>query len=181
MILDKMFQYQTWKCCPLKSLLQMLSLILFSYRIGPLVIILRPSRNLKICCAAYGLEQLINEPTRVTVQSSTLIDHNAVSNTENSIGSGVLKIALSDEYLVYATRKFQCGIKCQQKSIRMRQMKKINEKAFLLDLEPFHWQFLLQYSPDSGEIVHSFASVLSAVIQKHAPMVEKRVVFSIKS
>ena len=60
------------------------------------------AKRIKDIYAAYDLKQLINEPTRVTVQSSTLIDHIAVSNTSNIKESGVVKIALSDHYLVFA-------------------------------------------------------------------------------
>ena len=50
--------------------------------------------------ATYGLKQVIKEPTRVTVQSSTLIDHITVSSTDNIVESGVLKVTLSDHYHV---------------------------------------------------------------------------------
>ena len=121
------------------------------------------------------MKQLIKEPTRVTVQSSTLIDHIAFSNADNIVESGVLKITLSDHYLVYAVRKFQGGIKRQHKFIRTRQMKKFSEEAFLSELRSIDWQFLLRSSSDVSEIVHKFTSVLSAVMQKYVPMVEKRV------
>ena len=111
----------------------------------------------------------------MTVHSSTLIDHIAVSNTGTIKESGVVNIALSDHYLVFAIRKFQCGFKRQRKFIRTRRMKNFNEEAFLLDMQSFDWQFLLKSSSDIGEIVHNFTSVLSAIIQKHAPMVDRRV------
>ena len=133
------------------------------------------AKRIKDIYAAYDLKQLINEPTRVTVQSSTLIDHIAVSNTSNIKESGVVKVSLSDHYLVFAIRKFQCGFKRQQKFIRTRRMKNFNEEAFLLDTRSFDWQFLLKSPSTIGEIVHNFTSVLSAIIQKHAPMVNKRV------
>ena len=111
----------------------------------------------------------------MTVQSSTLIDHIAVSNTCNIKESGVVKIALSGHYLVFAIRKFQCGFKRQRKFIRTRRMRNLNEEAFLLDMRSFDWQLLLKSSSDIGEIVHNFTSFLSAIMQKHEPMVEKRV------
>ena len=47
---------------------------------------------------SYGLKQLITEPTRETIHTSTLIDHIAVSNTNNIVESGVMKTAMSDHY-----------------------------------------------------------------------------------
>ena len=132
-------------------------------------------KSIKDIYATYGLKQLIKEPTRVTVQSSTLIDHIAVSDTDNIVESGVLKITLSDHYLVYAVRKFQGGVKRQHKFIRTRQMKNFSEEAFLSELRSVDWQSILRSSSDVREIVHNFTSVLSAVIEKYAPLVEKRV------
>ena len=104
--------------------------------------------------ATYGLKQLIKEPTRVTVQSTTLIDHIVVSNTDNIVESGVLKITLSDHYLVYAVRKFQGGIKRQHKFIRTRQMKNFSEEAFLSELRSIGGQFLLIVHQLTVRIVH---------------------------
>ena len=132
-------------------------------------------KSIKDIYATYGLKQLIKEPTRVTVQSSTLIDHIAVSNTDNIVESGVLKITLSDHYLVYAVRKFQGGVKRQHKFIRTRQMKNFSEEAFFSELRSVDWQSISRYSSDVREIVHNFTSVLSTVIEKYAPLVEKRV------
>ena len=132
-------------------------------------------KSIKDIYATYGLKQLIKEPTRVTVQSSTLIDHIAVSNADNIVESGVLKITLSDHYLVYAIRKFQGGVKRQHKFIRTRQMKKFSVEAFLSELRTIDWQLILRSSSNVSEIVHNFTSVLSIVIERYAPMVEKRV------
>ena len=54
---------------------------------------------------------------------STIIDHIAVNVECNIIESGVLKLALSDHYLVYAIRKFRGNIPCNHKVIKTRQMK----------------------------------------------------------
>ena len=56
---------------------------------------------------AYGLKQLIKEPTRETLHTSTLIDHVAVSAPGDIVDSGVLKIAISDHSLVYCVPKFR--------------------------------------------------------------------------
>ena len=53
----------------------------------------------------YGLEQLINEPTRITPTTSTLIDLIFTNRAENVYCSGVSHVAISDHSLVYAYRK----------------------------------------------------------------------------
>ena len=55
----------------------------------------------------YGLDQLITEPTRVTMNSHTLIDH-CITNSHNKIAkSGVVHLAISDHALICMTHKGQ--------------------------------------------------------------------------
>ena len=51
------------------------------------------------------LNQIIADPTRVTVTSRTLIDHVLVNRCEMYYQSGVLDVAISDHQLVYTARK----------------------------------------------------------------------------
>ena len=56
---------------------------------------------------AYGLKQLIKEPTWETLDMSSLICHMGASDPRNIVDSGVPKIAMSDHYIVYCIRKFR--------------------------------------------------------------------------
>ena len=53
----------------------------------------------------YGLKQLINEPTRITESSSTLIDLIYTNYTDRVSCSGVSHIGISDHSLAYVYRK----------------------------------------------------------------------------
>ena len=53
----------------------------------------------------YGLKQLIDEPTRITPSTSTLIDLIFTSHQDNIICSGVSHVGISDHSLVYVYRK----------------------------------------------------------------------------
>ena len=64
---------------------------------------------------SFGLTQLISEPSRETIDTSTIIDHIAVNVESNIIEPGILKLALGDHYLVYAIRKFRGNIPCNHK------------------------------------------------------------------
>ena len=79
---------------------------------------------------SFRLEQVIKEATRETTETSTLIDHVAVSNINHIVESGVYKVALSDHYLVFAVRKFRGGLKKQHKIIKTRQMKHFARSSF---------------------------------------------------
>ena len=51
----------------------------------------------------YGLEQLITEPTRVTRNSSTLIDLCITNSPPKITKCGVVQLAISDHALIYMT------------------------------------------------------------------------------
>ena len=68
----------------------------------------------------YGLTQLISEPTRETCRTSTLIDHIAVSAANNIVESCVLKVSLSDHYMIFCVRKYRGAFKGPHKKISTR-------------------------------------------------------------
>ena len=49
----------------------------------------------------FSLEQLINEPTRVTPSSATIIDHIATTSANNITQAGVFETSLSDHFVVF--------------------------------------------------------------------------------
>ena len=61
----------------------------------------------------FGMS-LVIEHTRVTIETSALIDHIATTNQTNIADSGVYKICLSDHYLVYCVRKLHGGVNSSQ-------------------------------------------------------------------
>ena len=124
---------------------------------------------------AYGLKQLIKEPTRVTLHTSTLIDHVAVSDPRNIVDSGVLKIAMSDHYMVYCVRKFRGALTKQHKKITTRQMKNFDETSFLADISSVDWNLIIQRSADLDSAVENWTNLLSLIIEEHAPMRQRRV------
>ena len=59
------------------------------------------SMNLSNVYDLFSFKQLIQEPTRENLESRTIIDHIA-NNSERNIGHhGVIKVSMSDHYLVY--------------------------------------------------------------------------------
>ena len=92
------------------------------------------SSHLHEICDLFGLKQLIKEPRRITLHSSSLIDHIATSEYRNIVESGVIKTSLSDHFLIYCIRKFRGGVKRQHKYITSRQLKNFDRKSFLSDL-----------------------------------------------
>ena len=84
-------------------------------------------------------------------------------------------VALSDHYLVYAVRKFCGGLNKQHKVIKTRQMKNFDEELFLADTASVDWQAFLLCSTDINVIVEQWTKMRALIIQRHAPILEKRV------
>ena len=119
-----------------------------------------------------NMRQLITEQTRVTSDSSTLIDVILTKNHDMHVNSGVLKIALSDHYLVYTTVK-SCS-KSEFKNhyeVKFRDLKNFDKKAFIDDLsnEPV-------FNCDAQQANwENFYSCFDRICNAHAPIRTKRV------
>ena len=86
----------------------------------------------------YGLEQLINEPTRIAAKSSTLIDLCITSAPTNVVNSGVMHLSISDHSVVYMIRKAHY-VRDGVRHVEARTMKNFSSENFLRDLEQKHW------------------------------------------
>ena len=88
----------------------------------------------KFITRLYQYEQLINEPTRVTENSRTLIDHFYTTNPNDITLCGVSTVCISDHYLIYGIRKSKI-VKERGKVIEYRDYKNFDERVFLSDLQ----------------------------------------------
>ncbi len=123
----------------------------------------------------FGLHQLIETATRETTSSSTLIDHIATTNKLNVVESGVRHIGLSDHYLIYMVRKFNGSLHKQHKSILTRSMKNFDETQFLNDLLSVDWKSIVSNTDDISIVVENWSNMFSVILEKHAPMRNRRV------
>ena len=85
---------------------------------------------------SLGLTQLINEPTRVTKDSKTLIDHIYTTNEENIRSVKEEKICVSDHYAIFCNRSSHISPDKanQHQTITYRSFKNFVESNFLNDL-----------------------------------------------
>jgi len=82
----------------------------------------------------YGLTQLIEEPTRITDKTSTLLDHILVNTPSKVVQSGVLNKCISDHDMIYMTRKHQNIRTGQHNTVKIRSMKKYTKELFIQKL-----------------------------------------------
>ena len=58
-------------------------------------------------CKTFGLKQLIKSPTKVTPNTSTLMDHILTNMNERNTLCGLTNIGLSDNQMIFCTRKIK--------------------------------------------------------------------------
>ena len=109
------------------------------------------------------------------MMSRTLIDHIATNLQRNILQSGVLKVSMSDHYIVYRIRKFNGSLSRDHKTVKTRSMKKFSKSHFLTDISQICWDNIIMPCRNVEELVSKWASVFSALIEKHAPYRELRV------
>ena len=125
---------------------------------------------------SLGLTQLINEPTRVTKDSKTLIDHIYTTNEENIRSVKVEKICVSDHYAIVCNRSSHISPDKanQHQTITYRSFKNFVESNFLNDLNSVPWEIIESFD-DVDDIVSAWMTLFTETLDKHAPIKSHRI------
>ena len=121
----------------------------------------------------YQYKQLIQEPTRVTKNTKSLIDHFFTNKRENIVTTGVSKTTVSDHYLIYGVRRFP-SLEVNTRIIEFRDLKNLNERAFLDDIRSLATLNLHQYV-SANEMWLVWKENFAKICDKHAP-IKKRII-----
>ena len=125
---------------------------------------------------AFDLLQLVKEATRVTAHSATLIDHVYTSQPDKVTECFVPNLALSDHYPVCFTRqttKLQ-STKRNHGSIKYRSFTRFDNADFLDELN-MEIENVQCSQTDSNMNFATWNALFLSVLNKHAPIKEKRV------
>ena len=123
----------------------------------------------------FGLTQLVSEATRVTSDSSTLIDHVYSNCPENVNSLYVPKIGLSDHFPIFITRKMHNQPpKNVHFTIAYRSFKNFNEAEFIEDLQTVPWDTIKLFE-DIDDIMDAWLDLFLQVVDKHVPIKQHRV------
>ena len=128
--------------------------------------------KIKDLCSQISFKQLVEEPTRVTKTSSSLLDL-ILSNSAHISKTGVFDFGISDHSLVYVVRKFKRP-KLEPKIIRVRTYKNFNDEEFLRDLRLADWSYFYNLR-DLDTACDIFNNNIKNVAQKHAPFISIKV------
>ena len=130
------------------------------------------ARDLRQLFNAYQVTQLIKSPTRVTNNSSTLIDLALTTDVGKIVASGVMQCSISDHSLIYLVRRAR-KVQTTFKNIQFRNFKKYSVERFVSDLYNVSWEEV-DTSLTVNDAWNVFKSLLNNVIEKHAPLQSKR-------
>ena len=122
-----------------------------------------------------GLHQLINEPTRVTDTTSTLIDLIYTNYPDKVVCSGVCHVSISDHSLVNAYRKLSiAAVFKRHNTINYRTFKNFNRDHFRNDIASQNWDVLDNFQ-DPDDMWREWKIKFLNAVNTHTPLRTKRV------
>ena len=118
----------------------------------------------------FAFTQIVDEPTRITKTSSTLIDLILTSNPENVKAHGVVDTpGISDHCLTFMAYSLKKP-KFKPKIVTRRDFRNFDEKLFVRDMERAPWGNILVVDDDDiDNKVTIFENIHREIIDKHAP------------
>ena len=126
------------------------------------------SRLLKSFATVNDMKQLINEPTRITEYSKTLIDLIFTNREHKIVQSDVIHTTLSDHSLVYCMMKG--GIpKILPKKFECQSFKNYNKSEFIKDLNQVPWS-VVNGVENVDVAVFLWEKLFSEIANEHAPL-----------
>jgi hypothetical protein len=119
-------------------------------------------------CSLFNLKQLIDQPTRTTELSTTLIDVVLVTNKSMVKSVGVTPVGISDHDLVHITLNFK---KSRPKPIYIsyRSFKHYDANEFARDISEVPWSVIDGFS-DTEDKLEAFHLRFDPILDKHAPI-----------
>lgn len=123
-------------------------------------------------CETFNLRQIITEPTRITNNSSSIIDL-IFTNHCNILDIGVINSTFSDHFGVFC--EFQSSITEEQPLLfSFRALKDINLQEFQRDLEAISFQTIYVYESIEDQINFLNTNLIN-LFNKHAPIKNKKI------
>ncbi len=119
-------------------------------------------------CSLFNLKQLIDQPTRTTELSTTLIDVVLVTNKSMVKSVGVTPVGISDHDLVHITLNFK---KSRPKPIYIsyRSFKHYDANEFARDISDVPWSVIDGFG-DTEDKLEAFHLLFDPILDKHAPI-----------
>jgi len=129
----------------------------------------------KLCSVfdLFGMQNVVQEATRTTITSRTLIDLIVTTRKDRISISGAFPLGISDHDLIYATIRLK-NKRTPPKYIRTRDYKKLDPEKFRDDIEsaPFH---VASVFDDADDILWAWQMLFTNICDDHAPWKEVKI------
>ena len=131
-------------------------------------------KKYKEFCQMYGLKQVINQPTRITENSATLLDHILTNSKDRLSQYGIINTGLSDHQLIYCTRKIIREKFYEHRDLKIRSLKNYSQEIYIQALKDVNFLDYSQYN-DPNKAYDDFLAKTTQVIDPVAPIKKIRV------
>lgn len=131
------------------------------------------SKDFKSQMSSYGFKQLVKTATRITKDTSSLIDLIFVNKPNSYPTVNVVSTSLSDHDLICLTRKINTQ-KYLARVIKCRDYSNYNPELLVNDIRQIDWSYVYN-SNEVNKSVEYLSTQLKNAFDKHAPLIEKRV------
>ena len=122
----------------------------------------------------YNMKQLVTQPTRVTLSTSTLLDVILSNISECHTKTGVYETNISDHYMVYTVLNYE-KTKSEYNVVRFRNYKSFNVSVFIDELKSCSAINDIGWSSNMLDSKwNEFKENFIAISNKHAPVVTRR-------
>ena len=128
----------------------------------------------KELCQTFSLKEIIQEPTRVTSTTFSLLDHILTNAGWKISQKGVIDVGLSDHQLIYCTRKILRTKFNMHNQIRVRSLKNYTPEFFREELTKINFPDYNIFSNVNIAYLDLVSKILS-VVDKTAPFKDLRV------
>jgi hypothetical protein len=122
----------------------------------------------------YGLKQIINQPTRITENSTTLLDHILTNSKDRISQHGIINTGLSDHQLIYCTRKITREKFYEHRDIQIRSLINYTQEIYIQALKDVNFPDYSQYD-DPNKAYDDFLAKTTQVIDQIALIKKIRV------
>ena len=123
-------------------------------------------------CTFFSLYQLIKVPTRITCNSTTIIDHILASYPERVTQQSIIDVGLSDLQLIFCARKISRIKRSTHKQIKFRSFKHYSADLFKETLTRINFPNYQNFN-DAIEAYDDFIQKIMAANDQVAPIKEK--------
>lgn len=128
------------------------------------------TRRMNTLLQSYNLVQVLNQPTRITDETETLIDPLCVDKNLHVMAHYTVDLlALTDHRLIYGDLGIAVELP-KPRSITYRDYSCFDPQSFSLDAAAIDWE-RIRIAPDVDQKVYTFNSTVLALFERHAPLV----------